>query len=192
VKTADTDRDELHWRCGLPIALCGANTTTRAGMQVWAAHTTRFFGIGCSGMAPPFSERLKFGAMWKLPFGGFYRPRAGLPSFSLRSPTRSSVDRNFPLTALGAAVRSPKLGWVARAFKRRYISATAAHWSPGPIIDHLINRPNLLLAPLHGSAMGGSSGNSGLARPVQRLDLRLFPHFRTGARNFFDHDGWEL
>jgi outer membrane receptor protein involved in Fe transport len=84
---------------------------------------------------------------------------------------------------IGVALRIPKLGWVARAFYGRYYQAPPLLTVSGPIIDQCGTDCSFL--PLHGER--DEQREFGLAIPLKGWTFDI-SNFRTGARNFFDHD----
>ncbi|MBV9342316.1 MAG: TonB-dependent receptor [Acidobacteria bacterium] len=98
------------------------------------------------------------------------------------------VQENAADPRLGAAVRVPGLHWVVRAFYGRYYQGP-------PLVT--VNNPMLATSacfaagggqcflPLHGER--DEQREFGLAVPVAGWTVDV-SNFRTGARNFFDHD----
>lgn len=88
------------------------------------------------------------------------------------------VSENAADPRIGAAVRIPRVNWVVRGFYGRYYQGP-------PLVT--VNNPLLSQSflPLHGER--DEQHEFGLAVPVQGW-LFDVSNFRTGARNFFDHD----
>jgi outer membrane receptor protein involved in Fe transport len=88
------------------------------------------------------------------------------------------VSENSADPRIGAAIKIPHLRWVLRGFYGRYYQAP-------PLIT--VNNPSLaqLFLPLHGER--DEQREFGLAIPFQGWTFDV-SNFRTGARNFFDHD----
>src|SRR5262249_42975519 len=80
---------------------------------------------------------------------------------------------------IGAAIRVPHLNWVFRGFYGRFYQAPPLLTVTG---DTLLGFD---LLPLHGER--DEQHEFGVAIPVSGWTIDL-SHFRTGARNFFDHD----
>jgi outer membrane receptor protein involved in Fe transport len=97
--------------------------------------------------------------------------------------TRVRVVDNAADPRVGVAVRVPKLNWVARAFYGRYYQAPPLLTVSGPIIEQC--GPDCAFAPLHGER--DEQHEFGLAVPLKGWTFDV-SNFRTGARNFFDHD----
>jgi outer membrane receptor protein involved in Fe transport len=94
------------------------------------------------------------------------------------------VSENAADPRLGAAVRIPKLGWVARAFWGRYYQAPPFLSVSGPLIDQC-SAQDCTFLPLRGER--DEQREFGLAIPLRGWTFDV-SNFRTGARNFFDHD----
>jgi outer membrane receptor protein involved in Fe transport len=98
------------------------------------------------------------------------------------------VNENSADPRIGAAVQIPKLKWVLRGFYGRY-------YQPPPLVT--INNPSLggaqclnsqnpqCFIPLHGER--DEQYEFGITIPVSGWAVDV-TNFRTGARNFFDHD----
>ena len=92
--------------------------------------------------------------------------------------TETSIDPRA-----GAALRIPRLGWVLRAFYGRYYQAPPLTTVQGPLQEFAISQGFGFL-PLHGER--DEQHEFGLSIPFRGWSVDL-SHFRTGARNFFDH-----
>jgi outer membrane receptor protein involved in Fe transport len=88
------------------------------------------------------------------------------------------VSENSADPRIGAAIQIPHLHWVLRGFYGRYYQAP-------PLVT--VNNPaiNQSFLPLHGER--DEQHEFGLAIPFQGWTFDV-SNFRTGARNFFDHD----
>jgi outer membrane cobalamin receptor len=85
---------------------------------------------------------------------------------------------------IGAAVRIPHLGWVLRGFYGRYYQAPPLTTLSGPFANLALDQGFGFL-PLRGER--DEQHEFALAIPYRGWALEL-NHFRTGAKNFFDHD----
>jgi outer membrane receptor protein involved in Fe transport len=101
------------------------------------------------------------------------------PSSGLRAVSENAADPR-----VGAAVHIPKLGWVARAFWGRYYQAPPLLSIGGPLLEQC-NTAECGFLPLHGER--DEQREFGLTIPVAGWTVD-FSNFRTGAKNFFDHD----
>jgi outer membrane receptor protein involved in Fe transport len=104
--------------------------------------------------------------------------------------TNTLLGGNHPLSEnaadprLGAALRIPKLGWVARAFWGRYYQAPPLLTVSGPLLAQCAGGDCGFL-PLHGER--DQQREFGLTIPLAGWTFDV-TNFRTAARNFFDHD----
>src|SRR5581483_3957856 len=94
------------------------------------------------------------------------------------------VTENSADPRVGAAVRIPKLGWVARAFWGRYYQAPPLLTVGGPILE-LAAQQGFGFLPLRGER--DEQREFGLTIPIAGWTFDV-DNFRTGAKNFFDHD----
>ena len=95
-----------------------------------------------------------------------------------------SLSENAADPRLGAAIRIPRLGWVLRGFWGRYYQAPPLLTVTGPVLDLAVQQGFSFL-PLHGER--DEQHEFGLTVPFRGWTLDL-SNFRTGARNFLDHD----
>jgi outer membrane receptor protein involved in Fe transport len=186
----NTDRGSNYMGGVASIALVRGKHNARAGLQVWGAHDNQFFGLVTSdGSQPPLNERLKvWGNVETVFLEDQYRPTNWLTlNLGLRlTHFGSSVSENSADPRLGVAVRIPKLNWVARAFYGRYYQAPPLLTVSGPIIEECNQSEEACsFLPLHGER--DEQHEFGLAIPIKGWTFDI-SNFRTGARNFFDHD----
>lgn len=95
-----------------------------------------------------------------------------------------TISENAADPRIGAAVRVPKLGWVARAFYGRYYQPPPLLTVSGPLLE-LAASQGVGFLPLHGER--DEQHEFGLTIPLRGWTVDL-ANFRTGAKNFFDHD----
>lgn len=95
-----------------------------------------------------------------------------------------SISENAADPRLGMAIRVPRLNWVLRATYNRYYQAPPLSTLSGPLLD-LATAQNLGFLPLKGER--DEQHEFGLTIPIRSWTVD-FAYFRTGARNFFDHD----
>ena len=96
----------------------------------------------------------------------------------------SSINENAADPRIGAAVVLPKLHWALRGFYGRYYQAPPLSTLSGPLADLAVSQGFGFL-PLRGER--DEQHEFGIAIPFRGWSFD-FDHFRTGARNFFDHD----
>jgi outer membrane receptor protein involved in Fe transport len=95
-----------------------------------------------------------------------------------------ALTENAASPRAGAAIRLPRLNWVLRAFYGRYYQAPPLATVSGPLLDFALQQGFAFL-PLRGER--DEQHEFGLAIPLYGWVIDL-SHFRTGARNFFDHE----
>jgi len=84
----------------------------------------------------------------------------------------------------GAALRLPKLGWVLRGFYGRYYQPPPLTTVTGPLLE-LALAQGFGFIPLQGER--DEQHEFGLTIPIRGWVAEI-TNFRTGAKNFFDHD----
>jgi outer membrane receptor protein involved in Fe transport len=170
------------------------------GLQVFGQRDNQLFSVadGDGTVPVPPQREIAWGAVSAMFLEDQFRPTEWLTfNFGVRlthfqgpsvnSPaiqsTRVQVVDNAADPRIGVALRIPKLGWVARAFYGRYYQAPPLLTVSGPIIDQCGTDCSFL--PLHGER--DEQHEFGLAIPLKGWTFDI-SNFRTGARNFFDHD----
>src|SRR5438876_95823 len=90
------------------------------------------------------------------------------------------VSENAADPRIGAAIQIPRLNWVLRAFYGRYYQAPPLVTVTSPALNS-----DQSFLPLHGER--DEQREFGLTIPLHAWTFDI-ANFRTGARNFFDHD----
>jgi len=185
----NTDRGSNYFGGVASVAVVRGKHNARTGVQVWGAHDNQFFGLTGGDGSDVLNERDRvWGSVETAFLEDQYRPTSWL---TLNGGVRlthfeSSVSENAADPRIGAAVRIPRLGWVARAFYGRYYQAPPLLTVSGPIIDQCNQQEEpCTFLPLHGER--DEQREFGLAIPLRGWTFDV-SNFRTGARNFFDHD----
>jgi len=167
------------------IAIRRGKHNAHAGIQLWAARDNQLFATVQGDGSNPQSQRQR---IWGNVQTLFLEDQYKLTSWlTLNAGVRlthfgeSTVSENAADPRVGAAIRIPKLNWVARAFYGRYYQAPPLLTVSGSLLG-------FDLAPLRGER--DEQREFGLAIPIAGWTLDL-SNFRTGARNFFDHDALE-
>ncbi len=182
-----TDRGSTYLGGVASVAVVRVKHNARAGLQVWGARDNQFFGLARGDGSDTLNERVRaWGNVETLFFEDQYRPTSWL---TLNGGVRlthfgSSVSENAADPRVGAAVRIPKLQWVARAFYGRYYQAPPLLTVSGPIIEQC-NANDCTFLPLRGER--DEQREFGLAIPLKGWTFDV-SNFRSGVRNFFDHD----
>ncbi len=165
------------------LAIAKARHNARVGLQVWGAHDNQLFAtVQGDGSDPQSQRQIVWGNIQTAFVEDQYRPASwltlngGLRLTHFGEPT---LSENSADPRIGAAIVVPHIHWVLKGFYGRY-------YQPPPL---LTVTGNVLLGfellPLHGER--DEQREFGITIPVARWTLDV-SNFRTGARNFFDHD----
>ena len=95
-----------------------------------------------------------------------------------------AISENAADPRLGMAIRLPHLNWVLRVSYSRYYQAPPLSTISGPLLE-FATAENLGFLPLKGER--DEQHEFGLTIPIRSWTADV-AYFRTGARNFFDHD----
>jgi hypothetical protein len=159
----------------------------RAGLQVFGQRDNQFFAIGAPGNTSDLMQRR---TLWGNTEAVFLEDQFKATSWlTLNAGIRMThfaggLNENAADPRIGAALRIPKLGWVARAFWGRYYQAPPLLTVNGPVIEDALQQGFGFL-PLRGER--DEQREFGLTIPIGRWTVDI-AQFRTAARNFFDHD----
>ncbi|MBI3644984.1 MAG: TonB-dependent receptor [Acidobacteriales bacterium] len=188
VAIPEDDRGSTFFGGTAMVSVLHGKHNARAGAQAWGQRDNQLFGVVSSDPSQiPLHERVTaHGSVTAVFLEDQYRVTDWL---TLNAGVRlthfeSSVSENAADPRVGAAVRIPKLGWVARAFYGRYYQAPPLLTVSGPLIEQC-NAADCTFLPLHGER--DEQREFGLAIPLKGWTFDV-ANFRTGARNFFDHD----
>ena len=170
------------------IAVNPGRNNARAGIQVFGDRENQFFSLGTvDGSTAPLAERVQ---EWGNVEAIFLEDQLKATSWlTLNGGVRlthfgSSISENAADPRIGAAIRIPKLGWVLRGFYGRYYQAPPLLTVSGPLLE-LAASQGFSFLPLHGER--DEQHEFGLTIPLHGWTLDV-TNFRTGAKNFFDHD----
>ena len=184
----DDDRGSNYFGGVAQIAVNRGRHNARAGLQVFGQRDNQLFGIVSSdGSNPPLTQREQ---AWGSVEAVFVEDQYKLNNWvTLNGGVRmthfeSAVSENAVDPRIGAAVRLPKLNWVARAFYGRYYQAPPLLSVSGPLLD-VAAQEGFEFQPLRGER--DEQREFGLTIPFQGWTFDV-TNFQTGARNFFDHD----
>ena len=182
------DRGSNYVGGSVSLAVTRGRNNARAGVQVWGARDNQFFGIVTSDASnPPLAQREM---LWGNIETFFLEDQLKLASWlTLNAGVRlthfgSDVSENAADPRVGAALRIPRLNWVLRGFYGRYYQAPPLLTVNGPLLDEAAAQGFGFL-PLHGER--DEQHEFGLAIPFRGWTFDV-SNFRTGARDFFDHD----
>jgi hypothetical protein len=94
------------------------------------------------------------------------------------------LTENATSPRIGVTVLLPTLHWILRGFWGKYYQAPPLTTLSGPLLEYAQNS-NLGFLPLHGER--DEEYQAGLTIPLQGWSIDV-DHFRTAAKNFFDHN----
>ena len=182
------DRGSNYFGGVAQIAITHGRHNARGGLQVFGDRDNQLFGLVTSdGSNLPLRQReMAWGNIETLFLEDQFKATSWL---TLNGGVRlthfgSTISENAADPRIGAAVQIPKLNWVARAFYGRYYQAPPLLTVNGPLLD-LAAQQGFGFLPLHGER--DEQHEFGLTIPFRGWTFDL-ANFRTGARNFFDHD----
>ena len=170
------------------VAVNRGHHNARAGLQVFADRENQFFSLqAVNGSNPPLADRVQeWGNVETVFLEDQYKATTWL---TLNAGVRlthfgAGISENAADPRIGAAIRVPKLGWVLRGFYGRYYQPPPLLTVSGPLVE-LAATQGFSFLPLHGER--DEQHEFGLTIPYRGWTLDI-TDFRTGARNFFDHD----
>jgi len=170
------------------IAINRGRNNLHTGFQIFGQRDNQFLSLTTAdGSSPTLSQRLP---LWGDVEAIFIEDQFKLTSWltlngGLRlTHFRGSISENSIDPRIGAAVRIPRLNWVLRGFYGRYYQAPPLLTAAGPVLEQAASEGFSFL-PLHGER--DEQHEVGLTIPFARWTFDV-SNFRTGARNFFDHD----
>jgi outer membrane cobalamin receptor len=184
----EDDRGSNYFGGVASVALNRGKHNARAGFQVFGVRDNQLFGIVTSdGSNPPLRQReIATGNVESI----FLEDQFKLTTWlTLNGGVRlthfgSTVCENAADPRVGAAIRIPRLNWVLRGFYGRYYQAPPLLTVSGPLLAEAVQQGFDFL-PLRGER--DEQHEVGLTIPIEGWTFDA-SNFRTGARNFFDHD----
>ncbi len=184
----EDDRGSNYFGGVASLAVNRGKHNARAGIQVFGARDNQLFGIITSdGSNPPLRQReMVWGNVEALFLEDQYKLTSWL---TLNGGVRlthfgSTISENAIDPRVGAAIRIPRLNWVLRGFYGRYYQAPPLLTVNGPLLDQAA-KDGFGFLPLRGER--DEQHEFGLTIPLKDWVFDV-TNFRTGARNFFDHD----
>ncbi len=183
------DNRASHYLGGqVTLAATAKKHNARAGVVAFAEHDNTVFGLRAtdnSEFALRQQERL-WGNLEVLFLEDQYKLTSWLTLNGGVRLTRFSgpLTETAASPRLGAAIRLPRLNWVLRGNYGRYYQSPPQDTVSGPLLEFALHRGFSFL-PLRGER--DEQHEVGLTIPLSGWVVDL-DHFRTGARNFFDHD----
>jgi outer membrane receptor protein involved in Fe transport len=188
------DRSSNYFGGTAALAAIRGRHNFRGGVQIFGQRDNQLFAVNSSDpslvLAPQReiawgnAEVLYLEDQYKAASWLTFNAGVRLTHFANSASGLRPINENAADPRIGAALRIPKLGWVARAFWGRYYQAPPLLSVSGPLIDEC-SAQDCSFLPLHGER--DEQREFGLAIPFRGWTLDV-SNFRTGARNFFDHD----
>ncbi len=182
------DRGSNYFGGVVSLAVNHGKHNARAGFQVFGARDNQLFGVVTSdGSNPPLSQReIVWGNVEALFLEDQYKLTSWL---TINGGVRlthfgSTISENAVDPRVGAAIRIPRLNWVLRGFYGRYYQAPPLLTVNGPLLEQAAEQGFGFL-PLRGER--DEQHEFGLTIPLAGWVFDV-SNFRTGAKNFFDHD----
>jgi outer membrane receptor protein involved in Fe transport len=170
------------------IAVNRGRNNARGGIQVFGDRENQFFSLNTvNGSTDPLADRVQeWGNVEAIFLEDQFRATSWL---TLNGGVRlthfgSGISENAADPRIGVAIRIPKLGWVMRGFYGRYYQAPPLLTVSGPLLE-LAALQGFSFLPLRGER--DEQHEFGLTIPFRGWTLDI-ANFRTGAKNFFDHD----
>jgi outer membrane receptor protein involved in Fe transport len=196
------DRGSNYFGGVVSMGITGRRHTFRAGVQAFGHRDNQLFAVdsGDGAQIVPPARQIAWGNVtalfledqfkltpWLTLNGGMRFTHFQGDGFQTDPPSRPTVAENAADPRIGAALRIPKLNWVARAFYGRYYQAPPLLTIAGPLLDQCGEDGSepCVFASLRGER--NEQREFGLAIPLKGWTVDI-SNFRTTARNYFDHD----
>lgn len=184
----EDDRGSNYFGGVVSLAVNHGKHNARAGFQAFGARDNQLFRIVTSdGSNPPLSQRER---VWGNVEALFLEDQYKLTSWlTINGGVRithygSTISENAVDPRIGAAIRIPRLNWVFRGFYGRYYQAPPLLTVNGPLLGQAADQGFGFL-PLRGER--DEQHEFGLTIPLAGWTFDV-SNFRTGAKNFFDHN----
>lgn len=170
------------------LAVVAGKQNARAGLEAFGQHDSILFGLrGADGSGLELRQQVKpWGDLEALFLEDQFKPTSWLTFNAGVRLTRfsGSLTETNADPRVGAAIRLPRLGWVLRGSYARFYQAPPLDTVSGPLLGFALHQGFGFL-PLHGER--DEQHESGVTIPFHNWVIDV-DNFRTGARNFFDHD----
>lgn len=185
--TATDHRSSQYAGGQVSLAIVAGKHNARAGLYGFSQHDDSLFGLRATkGTSKALAQRQSLGGNLEALFlEEQYKPERWLTlSAGVRLTHFSgALSENAASPRAGAAIRVPRVNWVLRGFYGRYYQAPPLSTVAGPLLDFALEQGFAFLS-LRGER--NEQHEFGLTIPLRGWVLDL-AHFRTGVRNFFDH-----
>lgn len=170
------------------LSFLRAKHNARGGVEIFGQHDNALFGLGTPGA--PQAGLHQRQASWGNQEAAFLEDQyRAAPWLTLNGGVRLThyaglLSENSADPRVGVAIRLPKLGWILHGFYGRYYQPPPLDTVSGPLAELALEQGFKFL-PLHGER--DEQQQFGATIPFRSWTLDV-DHFRTRARNFFDHD----
>jgi outer membrane receptor protein involved in Fe transport len=191
--TVPEDDRESNYAGGVAsLAIVRRKHNARLGLEAFAQHDNQSFDLRTSDTQVLLNQP-PWGSLAVLFLEDQFKLNSWLTLNAGARLTRFSgqVTENVTDPRLGATIRMPRLGWVLRGFYGRYYQPPPLLTVSGPLLNLAAQQcarapgecPSFL--PLRGER--DEQYDLGISIPLRGWALAA-DDFRTGAKNFFDHD----
>jgi len=183
------DHRASHYAGGLvTLAAVAGKHNARVGFESFAQNDNTLFGLRATeGTRLAFRQQVKpWGNLEAVFLEDRYKPISWLTlSLGIRLTRFSgSLTETHADPRVGAAIRVPRLGWILRGSYARFYQPPPLDTVSGPLLEFALGQ-GFGLFPLRGER--DEQREFGLTIPFHKWVIDV-DNFRTGARNFFDHD----
>ncbi|MGE5114544.1 MAG: TonB-dependent receptor [Acidobacteriaceae bacterium] len=191
VPSAIDNRASAYGGGQMSLAYVKGRHNAKVGLYAFGQHDNQLFAVAANdGSGNSFRQRnLSDGDLEALFLEDQFKAFSWLTLNGGIRLTRfaGGLDETAASPRIGAALRLPKLPWVLRASYSRFYQPPPLTTVGGPLLGAVADQGAAFL-PLRGER--DEQHEFGITIPVRGWTLDA-AHFRTGARNFFDHDALE-
>ncbi len=191
VHSATDNRTSIYGGGQVSLGYVKGRNNVKIGLYAFGQHDNQLFGvIANDGSGNAFRQRnLSDGDLEALFLENQFKAFNWLTLNGGIRFTRFAGKLNETATSprLGAALRIPKVSWVLRASYSRFYQPPPLTTIVGPLLGAVAEEGAAFL-PLHGER--DEQYEFGITIPIRGWTVDA-AHFRTAARNFFDHDALE-
>ena len=188
IPSATDNRASTYGGGQMSLGYVKGRNNAKIGLYAFGQHDNQLFGvIANDGTGSTFRQRnLSGGDMEAVFIEDQFKAFNWLTLNGGVRLTRFAGELNETATSprIGAALRIPKLSWVLRASYSRFYQPPPLTTISGPLVE-LVAEQGAGFLPLHGER--DEQHEFGITIPISGWTLDA-DHFRTAARNFFDHD----
>ncbi|HEX7961802.1 MAG TPA: TonB-dependent receptor [Terriglobales bacterium] len=188
VPSATNNRGSHYAGGQISLAVIKGKNNAKAGIYAFGQHDNTLFSVVANdGSGDALSQRQRAtGALQAVFLEDQFKATSWL---TLNGGIRlthfsGAIHEDAASPRAGLALRLPRLNWVLRASYGRFYQAPPLNTVSGPLLDLALNQGFGFL-PLRGER--DEQHDVGITIPMKGWVAEA-DYFRTGARNFFDHD----